>query len=173
MQAPSWVALFRQIPSNLHDCLVLITSTNAEVMVQSLLRLEVDYVILRGRMSGTIDGGRVMIVPYDQISNVAFAKLLLERDVVNIFGNNGTTTFAAPIELSKAPKIGEAEEVAEDEDDAPIPGEQLLELPAEDPRPVEQPVAAAPEPTKATPSHPSKSLLLARLRARLAGGPKQ
>src|SRR4051812_19076669 len=100
MQPPSWVSLFRQIPTNLHDCVVLLTTTGAEIMVQTLLRLDTDFAIIRGRMSGTQDGGRIMILPYDQIHTLAFGRRLLEADVHAIFGGSGTATFAPPIQLS-------------------------------------------------------------------------
>src|SRR5262245_38200382 len=143
MQPASWVSLFRQIPINLHDSVVLLTTTGAEVMVQTLLRLDIDYAIIRGRMSGTMDGGRIMIVPYDQIHTLAFGKRLLETDVHAIFGANGTTNFAPPIQLSRG-KDSAAEESNEDEE-APVLGEGLLSPPT-----TESPL---PEPT--TPSSES------------------
>lgn len=171
MQSASWVKLFEQVPTNLHDSLVLLTTTGTEIMVQAILRLESDFVIFKGRMSGTQDGGRIMIIPYDQIHTVAFAKRLLESDVDKIFRNRGSTQFAAPIELSKGKQIGEEEDVAEEEEEVettPVAAETVHVAAIEEPTPL--PANDANKP--AIPGQPSKSLLLARLRARLAGGPK-
>ncbi len=86
MQGPSWIALFTRIPNKLHDTLALTLVTGAEILMQSVLRLESDFAIIRGRMSGSTDAGRVIILPYDQILNLAFTKRMLEPEVKSIFG---------------------------------------------------------------------------------------
>src|SRR5207248_3086795 len=53
---------------------------------QSILRLENEFAILRGRMAGSTDAGRVIILPYHQIVNLAFSKRMLEPEVKSIFG---------------------------------------------------------------------------------------
>lgn len=171
MQGPSWVVLFKQIPVNLHDCLVLLTTTNAEVMVQRLVRLDADFVILAGRMAGTTDGARIMIMPYDQISNIAFNKKMTDKDVAAIFGADGILPAPAAA-LAKTPAAEEkpAEDVESEESadddlvEANVEEEAgEVEVVAEEATPVATAAPAAPA------VHPSKSILLARLRARLAG----
>src|ERR1700677_1095745 len=85
MLGPAWASLFRRLPPGLHDTLVMITSTGAEVMIQKILILEEDYIVFRGRMSGVQDSGLVMMMPYDQISNLAIAKRILEPELRQIF----------------------------------------------------------------------------------------
>ena len=63
MQGPSWIALFERIPVKLHDQLALTLSTGAEILMQSVLRLESDFTIIRGRMSGSTDAGRIGFEP--------------------------------------------------------------------------------------------------------------
>lgn len=170
MQAPSWIALMKLIPTNLHDTLVLITSTGIEVMVQRLLRLEQDYMVFRGRTAGTLDSGRVMIMPFDQISNVAFNKRLTEPEVNEIFGNSGGAVSHAgdPERPEQLGDAGDAQNgmLAEDANAG-----------AKEPAPVGPapmaPDAAAPVAAPVKPDQASKSALLARLRARLAGSAKK
>lgn len=151
MQSASWIALFRRIPANLHDGLVLSLTTGAEVVVQRFVKLDTDVAILRGRMAGTQDNGRVVILPYCNLIAVNFTRRISEAEVESIFGKN-TQAFAANIALSAA-STADAD-AAESNDD-----------PAEDAQAASTDRAAADAPTK--PAMPSKTILIAKLRARL------
>jgi hypothetical protein len=151
MQAASWIALFRRIPAAQHDNLMVVTSAAAEIMVQRIIRLEDEFLLIRGRPAGSTDQGRVMMIPYTQLNYIGFQKALLEKEIQAIFGSAaGATEFA-----QVAPVVEAAEEEALPED---IELEEVEEL-----------AAAAPT---AKPKPPSKSILLARLRERLASGDK-
>lgn len=152
MQTAVWMQLIRRIPENQHNILVLVTTTGLEIMVQAILRLEMEFVVLRGRMAGSTEAGRIYFMPYDQISNLAINQLLKEPEVHAIFGG-------PPLE-----KIGAGRAAT-----APAIGEQLLEQPQPEPEPVAtiQPVSPPPPPKPAPAPPPSKSVLLERVRARL------
>jgi len=149
MQSTSWIDLFRRLPSNLHDALALTVTTGAEIIIQGIVKLEPDFAILRGRMAGTQDNGRVVILPYSQLVSVAFQRHLKDNDIQTIFGASGP--MAPPIELSNGSEPLAAATEQEPEE-ASVPGD-------------EAPVNPVPRP-----SMPSKSILLAKLRARLAEG---
>lgn len=166
MQGPSWIELFRRVPPKWHDCLAISLVTGAEIMMHSLLRLETEFAVVRGRMAGSTDAGRVIILPYDQIVNLAFTKRMLQNEVADVFGEL-LTSAEAPAEVP---------EDADDADEAAAEGEgqtqgftQTLRTAsvaaATKPAAVTQPAAAAGE---KKPAAPSKSMLLARLRQRLA-----
>jgi hypothetical protein len=169
MQGFSWIALFERIPAKFHDTLALTLVTGAEIMMQSILRLEQDFAILRGRMAGSTDAGRVIVLPYNQIVNLAFVKRMLEADVKAIFGDimvsaaAPAATAAADAEAAQAAGAVESPEEA----DAPPQG---VAVPMRTVLNERSPAAAAPTaPTaKNQAAPPSKSVLLARLRARLA-----
>src|SRR5204863_4530512 len=111
MQGPSWIALFNRIPSRLHDSVAMTLVTGAEIIMQSMLRLESDYAILRGRMAGSTDAGRVILLPYDQIVNVAFTKRMLEPEVEAVFGKIlEQPTGQAPATEEMATEGAEAEQ---------------------------------------------------------------
>ncbi len=74
MQGSAWIALFRRIPPNLHDGLMLTLTTGAEIVVQRFVMLEPDYAILCGRMAGTQDNGRIVLLPYSNLVAVNIAQ---------------------------------------------------------------------------------------------------
>jgi hypothetical protein len=151
MQGASWIALFRRIPANLHDGLVLSLTTGAEVVVQRFVKLDTDVVVLRGRMAGTQDNGRVVILPYNNLIAINFTRRMSEAEVETVFGKN-TQSFAANIALTAAPAAdADAAESGEDR--------------AEDEQGANSQPEGADTPTK--PAMPSKTILIAKLRARL------
>jgi hypothetical protein len=143
MQGTFWINLFSRIPANLHDSIALILVTGSELVVQKFVKLDNEFVVLRGRMSGTTDGGRVVVLPYPQLMAFAFTKRMTDPEVEAIFGEGGAQFAAA---LAAIP----------DTDDAAA--ETASTVPAAD--------ADVNTPAKA--AMPSKSMLLAKLRARLA-----
>ncbi len=147
MQGDAWIALFRRIPVNLHDGLNLALTTGSEVVVQKFVKLEPHFVILRGRLAGTQDNGRVVILPYSNIVSINITRRLLEAEIEAIFGKD-TQAFAAPVPLTLAP----AAETGGG--DTPL---DTADAVAE--------ANAGPAPPK--PVMPSKTALLAKLRARL------
>lgn len=155
MHGTDWINVIRRIPAALHDTVSFATVSGSEIMAQDILRLEGDFVVLRGRMAGSQDAGRVIVLPYAQIVNLAINKQLKDNEVQAIFGKDVTPTFApaaaapdlceTPHGIAEVPSREEATPVGAKSSDAKMPAAQ---------------------PGKAAPV--SKSLLLARLRQRLA-----
>ena len=155
----------------------MITVTGQEIILQKILVMEEDYFVFRGRMSGSQDGGLVVIMPFDQISNVCFNKRMLEPEVCEIFGNaNGfmtaTVTAAgdagtptpAPASPAEAKPAAADTSSALEDTIADINNKPALPTPAaEEPGPSE---------SLLKPKQISKTTLLARFDARLAGQTK-
>ncbi len=150
MQSASWIALLRRIPANLHDGLVLTLTTGGEVVVQRFVKLDADVAILRGRMAGTQDNGRVVVLPYNNLIAINFTRRMSDAEVDTVFGKN-TQAFAASIALS-AP----AAEVEASDGNETAGGDDGGEADNAD-------GGSAP----AKPAMPSKTILIAKLRARL------
>lgn len=142
MQGSLWVKLLRRIPAELHNSLALGLVTGDEVVVQQLIRLDSDFIIVRGRMSGSTAEGRVMLVPYAQMTMVAVNKQLPEAEVQGMFGQAAPSATAPP----------------------PSPPVANPPVDNQSPNPPRVEIASAASQLKA----PSKSVLLARLRERLA-----
>lgn len=160
MQGSVWVTLLGRIPEKQHDNLVMFTTAGAEIMVQKIIRFEEHVVIFRGRPMGSTDHARTILLPFDQLNYLAFHKPVLEKDVLAMFAPEESVAPTAvdsvavePAREQEMPKPAKAEGTA-------------LTTPAPPEPPVPEP---APAPVRSGP--PSKSILLARLRARLGKEP--
>jgi hypothetical protein len=134
-----WIALFRRIPSELHDALSLGITTGAEIVPQRIVKLDSEYMVLRGRLAGSNDPGRILMVPYSQLTYVTITREMSEPEVEAIFGKGD-------IPLAGAPK---AESAAASPEAAVV---------------TDAPAGFSPPKKK---DAPSKTILLAKLRDRL------
>src|SRR5687768_13019637 len=80
-----WLQVFQRIPQTYHDCLSIVSVTGAELVVQQVFRIERYFLVVRARTAGTLDGGRVLLVPYSQFDFLAFNRKLNEEEVGAIF----------------------------------------------------------------------------------------
>jgi hypothetical protein len=157
MQSSAWIALLQRIPPDQHDSLAIVTTSGIEISIQDILRTEAEYLVIRGRLSGTTDAGRVFFIPYCQIQYVGFQKEVRVAQILAIYGEAPPAEAAKPKADAASPESA-AVEPATATEPAPPP-----------PPPKENP---PPPPTK-SPAHlkmPRKSDLLERLRARAMAG---
>lgn len=84
MDACSWQLLFNSFRPDDHDSLVLSVSGGLEVAVQNVSRVEDDLVLVRGRISGQEDGGRLFIIPYSKLNSV-FVNRVVAHEEVELF----------------------------------------------------------------------------------------
>ncbi len=89
MQEAAWNGLFRRIPNDQHNCLILMTTTGAEVNLQRLIRIDTDFLVALGRPSGSTDEAKVVIIPFSQITYLAFTKKLNDEQIENFLGKQG------------------------------------------------------------------------------------
>jgi hypothetical protein len=148
MHSSAWVALLRHIPAEQQNELMLVTAGGVEITIQTLLRVERDFVAFKGRLSGTQDAGRVLFVPYVRIDYFGFQQELKESEFHERF--SGLTI----------PEV-------EPQPAAPVAPSQ--ELPEPEPEALPEPGAAAP----AAGRTPIKSAVLERFRSRSSSvGPR-
>lgn len=166
MTGAGWVDLIRRIPTKLHNALSFATVNGMEVMAQDIMRLEETFIVLRGRMAGSQDAGQIIVLPFDQVVNLALNKPLKDTEVQAIFGGGNLPASASPEPASDAPVISETP--SEELEEAPEEGGQSLSTATRLP-----PNAPPPKPENPKPAPVSKSLLLDRLRQRLAEQGKQ
>jgi len=153
MQAnQAWINMFRRIPANLHDGLTVGLRSGAEVAIQTILKLEPDFIIMRGRLTGTQEGGKIMMMPYAEMTVLSVPRPLKDTEVEAIFGKGD------PPALIDMPPVGA---------DAPRPA-PAVEPAAKDETASEP---AAPVIPARKPEQQSKSVLLAKLRERLKEAP--
>jgi hypothetical protein len=141
MQADeAWISLFRRIPANLHDTLALGITTGSEIVVQRIVRLDPDFMIIRGRLAGTQDAGRIVTIPYSQLTFVAIQRDLKDAEVEALFGQSAPAAFA------DMPNLPAPTEAAEEDAETTV---------------------NEPEPPVKRPDQPSRNALVAKLRERL------
>jgi hypothetical protein len=164
MQGSAWIGVLRRVPAHLHDALAFGLVTGAEVVVQQLIKFESEVVIVRGRMTGSTAEGRVLVVPYSHLVLVAFNRHLSETEAKQIFGKGAAALLPMP-DSAPAPAAAEAAPAAPPQAQEAAPAAAVSPSPAP---PARAPAAKASEAGAAKLSPPSKSMLLARLRERLA-----
>jgi hypothetical protein len=157
VQNAAWISLLRHIPAEHQSNLILTMSTGTDIAIQTILRAEKDYLVIRGRLTGTTDGGGFFFVPFDQISFMGFQRAVHETEVRTMFGEPAASAGAA-------------------HDSAANPGENGT--PDQAPAPAVAPPDSAPPGVGGPPGPPgypkpragtAKAALLERLRARRAG----
>lgn len=96
MQAQTWIALFRHIPPEKHPLFSVITSNGTEISVQLIMRIEADFAIIKGRLSGSQDAGRVFFIPYAAIDSFSYTNPVKESDVAELFDSLKFDAAVAP-----------------------------------------------------------------------------
>ena|SRR5438552_10488920 len=161
MQGPAWINLFQQIPTSLHDTLLLMTTTGFEIVLQRLIRLDREYLVALGRLSGSTDQPKLLIIPYVQMTYLSFSKKMTDEEIDQVL----IKPDAPAARASKGRGSASVREEPFDVIDFPKPAVKAA-LDAEAEAAAEEAAADDKNAGKAQP--PSKTMLLARLRQRLA-----
>ncbi len=147
MQRSAWQWLFNQVPPERQNQLMLVTGSGKDIAVQMVLRIEPDFVAIKGRLAGSTDAGRVFFIPYASIDYFGIQADVKEEEFDTIFGVGPLTAAFAPAALTPPPVSAEAP--------TPLPAAPAAEAP---------PAAAASQKTPL----PLKSEVLERFRSRIA-----
>jgi hypothetical protein len=158
MLGQSWKELIAHIPPEARDGLGLITASNVEINLQSVMRLEDEYMVVRGRLTGSLDAGRTFFVPYDQINCLIFQRFLKETEVQAWFGPPSAKAEEAVAAADGVPADAAAEPAAAGQElataaaagpSAPLPGkaailERLRKRTGSAPGTIKKPLGSAP-----------------------------
>src|SRR5262249_15076252 len=90
MQSAPWIVLLKKLPVEQHNQLVLVTTSGIEMAIQTVLVLEGECLVFKGRVSGCQDAGRLFYVPYDRIEFVGFSRVVTEEEFKTWYGANST-----------------------------------------------------------------------------------
>ncbi|HVS39801.1 MAG TPA: hypothetical protein VMS17_29860 [Gemmataceae bacterium] len=108
MPIAAWARLLRLIPAKDQDGLMVVTSNHTEFAVQAILRLDHDFLIIKGRLAGSQEAGRVFFIPYKEIDHIGFYRAVKEPEFNEMFAGldappvESAGTAAEP-ESSKTP----------------------------------------------------------------------
>jgi hypothetical protein len=86
MQAVDWVELLKRVPEEEHGYLQLGVQNGMEISIQNILRVDGQYVLIRGRVGGTNDAGRVFCFPYPCLTYLKFTGQADRQRLMQIFG---------------------------------------------------------------------------------------
>jgi hypothetical protein len=98
MQAQTWLSMFRHIPPEHQARFTLITTNGTEISINAFLRLEPEFAIIKGRLSGSQDSGRVFFIPYASIDSFSFTNPTKESEVAELFDSWTPPAAVAPPE---------------------------------------------------------------------------
>lgn len=149
MQEQAWIEMLRRIPVPFHDGLVLSTATGVDVVMQTIVRIEDKFLILRGRPAGTNETGKIIIIPFSQIIYLALPGKPTEKQVQGIFGDLDFSFAAGPANVESN-------------------GSEPLDTKTDQAPDVET-NGSSPAAPSGPPASPTKAMLLAKLRAKFAG----
>lgn len=155
MHGQAWIPLLRRIPPEQVERLCLVTTAGTELSLQSIVRMEEDFLVVRARISGSSDTGRAFFIPYDQVNFLGFTKAVREEDLLALF--DGPEHYVPVARIASDLSGGNLQLAHVLPESAPVPPPAPL-----------APTPAAPADARPL---PTKSKVLANLRARLKSGP--
>src|SRR5260370_10863871 len=113
MQGTAWIALLARIPPEQAENLLLITNNGTGISVKGIVRAEDDYVIVRGRLLGTVEeGGGFFFVPYDQINYLGFQRLIKEAVIHSMYEGQAARSLTPTAGAQEKPQCASAGEAA-------------------------------------------------------------
>ena len=148
MQSSVWALLLRQVPPEQHHKLMLVTSGHTEITIQAVLRIDHQFLAIKGRLAGSQDAGRVFFIPYNHIDYLGFQQAVKDAEFHEMFDG---LSFPAAEAAAPAPS----------EPERPVP------TLATEPTPTPAPLAVG----VSRPPTPIKSAVLERFRARSVAAP--
>jgi hypothetical protein len=124
-----------------HDItkMVFVLSVGTSINVESVLRKEKDYIVVRGREAGSNDEGRGFFVPFEQIAMIKIERAMRLNDFRSMYGE----ALVAGTSLDELAEQAEAKAVAN----------------------AKAGIDKTPAPISASPSDIAKQNLLERIRA--------
>ena len=74
MTTSAWLQLLPNLPQSWKDSLVVKTISGTELSVQSIVRIDESFIVIRGRVAGTTEQGQVYFVPIDRIETICIQR---------------------------------------------------------------------------------------------------
>lgn len=86
MTTTDWIDTLRRIPVEEHGKLVIVLVNGTELCVDTIVRYEATFLVLRGRQGGTIEESRGFFVPYDQFLCLRLDRIMKVEELDAFFG---------------------------------------------------------------------------------------
>ncbi len=149
MRREDVVAVLEKIPPNDHPKVVFVLKGGVNaITLDTFMRHEATYAVIRGREAGTTDEGRGFFLPYDEISYVRLERLVRLNEIRVMYGEAKVNTGT----------LSEAHDDAED-------AANLATAAAEAPKPAAPTVVVPVQSAPLDPAAIAKANLLERIRS--------
>jgi hypothetical protein len=121
MRREDCVDLFKKIPEHFHPQVNMILRGQGMITVDTVVRFEQSYVVLRGREQGSTDEGRAFFVPYEEIAYLRIERVLKLGELKRMYGETGFVDNEDKLGQQVAADKAEAEEKAAVDAQTPAP----------------------------------------------------
>jgi hypothetical protein len=83
---------------------MLQTNNRTEIAIQSILKFDDDFLVIKGRLAGSQEAGRVFFIPFEQIDHVGFYRAIKDTEFNEMFAGLDAPPAPAPTD----PAVGDA-----------------------------------------------------------------
>ncbi len=97
MQNQEWIEMFRVIPPDQHNQVVLVLQNGSELAIDTFFRFEPHFLVARGRVAGTVDENRAFFVPYNQMLYYRIERVMKLEELEEFFPEGPDQSPAAPV----------------------------------------------------------------------------
>ena len=107
MRRDDLCAILDMMPPHDLTKVVLVLRFNTAITLDSVLRKETEYLVVRGREAGTNDEGRAFFVPFDDVLCVKLDRVVKASEVKRLYGETAVeeTDLTAPKPAEGAAKV--------------------------------------------------------------------
>ena len=81
MNNSAWLQLLPNLPQSWKESLIVKTINGTELSVQSIVRIDESFIVIRGRVAGTTEQGQVYFVPIDRIETICIQRPPKEEEM--------------------------------------------------------------------------------------------
>jgi hypothetical protein len=103
MTSDVWIDMLRLIPEAEHGKLVIVLRNGTELCVDTVIRYEEQFLVLRGRQGGTVEEARGFFVPYDQMLCLRLDRIVKVEEIQEFFGPSASALTPAARETPMVP----------------------------------------------------------------------
>jgi hypothetical protein len=86
MTSAEWIDMLRIIPEDEHGKLVIVLQNGTELCVDTIIRYEDSFLVLRGRQGGTVEEARAFFVPYGKMLCLRLDRIVKVDEIEEFFG---------------------------------------------------------------------------------------
>ncbi len=98
-----WIELFKRVPPEDLTSLVLVLRSRTEITVDTIVKFEPNYVIIRGRLAGTTTKGRGFIIPSDELEYFRIEQFTKTSQLEKYAGVGGGSAHGSNPEIAISP----------------------------------------------------------------------